>query len=411
MEDRKFKTDAQKRQLNRILNSEEPSSSSRTFDPPQSSNKNFHDDSGFINQLLELKTKKPEYFNPYNPIGQNNTGLPLNDQKNKLPASQNPDGIQYEFDGPLFINDSVHENITLKSLQKVGLANEDDKIFSESVWEFMRGVIWNDDPEALLFDHNYLVNFDWSSGMKWVARFRNGEKKGENGVKMDKSNLNSNLTERSHFGDLQFIHGMASNDGELPEVTKEKVMLWAEFTYKVAIGEIPVNTKIPDIPLPEIVELFKNSSYTDHFIFEYEKPLALCTLHDFFHVHYFGNVQQRAIGSLLHLIQDSYARGHVERELIGENRYGAIKSFLSYSQQDHEKHGEADSWVGSESDSIDQRLSKVGGAPDAIDAGAVILNFYINKTKWDKVEEYLRNVIFILSPDITNAGPGGNFKK
>src|SRR5688572_24113093 len=40
-----------------------------------------------------------------------------------------------------------------------------------------------------------------------------------------------------------------------------------------------------------------------------------------------ADVKKRAQGSLLHMIQDSYAGGHTEREDLGHGRLGAIKNF------------------------------------------------------------------------------------
>ena len=44
------------------------------------------------------------------------------------------------------------------------------------------------------------------------------------------------MTARSHFGDLQFFHGMASSDAEAPATTKANMLNWARFLIKVAKG-------------------------------------------------------------------------------------------------------------------------------------------------------------------------------
>ena len=64
--------------------------------------------------------------------------------------------------------------------------------------------VWADDPEGLLFD-NPRNTYNYSSGAMWYSHFSDGEK-----GKFD------TMTARSHFGDLQFFHGMASSDAEAP---------------------------------------------------------------------------------------------------------------------------------------------------------------------------------------------------
>jgi len=51
------------------------------------------------------------------------------------------------------------------------------------------------------------------------------------------------LIYRVHFGDMQFLHSMGSWDGELARDTKSRVMIWAEFTYRFAKGEIAHNVE------------------------------------------------------------------------------------------------------------------------------------------------------------------------
>ena len=58
------------------------------------------------------------------------------------------------------------------------------------------------------------------------------------------TNRNGVILNRSHFGDMQFLHSMASRVGDRAQDTKLSILIWAEFAYKVASGSIPANTML-----------------------------------------------------------------------------------------------------------------------------------------------------------------------
>src|SRR5262249_52403304 len=105
--------------------------------------------------------------------------------------------------------------------------------------EYLRGVLWNDDPAILLFHEDENNDWNYTYGVAWYARFTVAEHSSEVDY--------ANLTGRSHFFDLQFLHAMASVSGEAPQDTLAKIMLWAEVMYKVAIGVILLSTKLADV--------------------------------------------------------------------------------------------------------------------------------------------------------------------
>ena len=74
-------------------------------------------------------------------------------------------------------------------------------------------------------------------------------------------------------------------------------------------------------------------------------------------------IRQRAVGALFHMIQDSYAHGHVERDSAGE-----ITEFHAYGGQDEHEHGKYDYLGGSWYQKLGERLKQTEGAPSAIDA-------------------------------------------
>jgi hypothetical protein len=154
--------------------------------------------------------------------------------------------------------------------------------------QFIRGVVWADDPEGLLFDKDEDTS-DYSSGLMWYSHFSAGEK-GDF----------STLTARSHFGDLQFFHGMASKDTEAPATTKQHMLDWGRFLIDVAAGRTPTDSKVEDVPA--IKAQFPNDQKrTIKELFGFAKATDI-------------QARQRAVGALFHMVQDSFAHGHVDRD-------------------------------------------------------------------------------------------------
>lgn len=205
--------------------------------------------------------------------------------------------IGFKSGGFIPINkDPVHENIAIAAFilakqlpQGTTYNNLDPK-----QWEYIRGLVWNDDPSCLLFDDKTDDNHDFGAGLEWYGQFKNGSA--------------DCMTKRSHFGDLQCLHGMASNIGESPKTTQRNILAWLEVMYKLACGNqgVTAQAKIQSV-LPAH---FNGSTIPagDATM----KQLLLATTSSF----RFPNIQRRALGVCLHIIQDSYAIGHAQRCLL-----------------------------------------------------------------------------------------------
>ncbi|KAI1488805.1 hypothetical protein F5X96DRAFT_684714 [Biscogniauxia mediterranea] len=119
--------------------------------------------------------------------------------------------------GPFFDKSPIHESIVIAALNQsqvyvprgTGYHNLNAK-----QWEYVRGLVWNDDPSCLLFVDRSDSNHRYSDGIDWAREYKQGEA--------------DCMTQRSHFGDLQFLHAMGCADGEKPEATKAKLMKWLE---------------------------------------------------------------------------------------------------------------------------------------------------------------------------------------
>ena len=64
---------------------------------------------------------------------------------------------------------------------------------------------------------------------------------------------------RSHFGDLQFLHSMASRDGEMASETRQRILMWAEFTWSVAVGTQDSKGLLKDVKIDRFSEFFPKS--------------------------------------------------------------------------------------------------------------------------------------------------------
>ena len=205
--------------------------------------------------------------------------------------------IGFKAGGVVPINkDPVHENIAIAAFIKAQQLPEGTTYnnLNSKQWEYFRGIIWNDDPSCLLFDDERDKNHDWAAGLEWYGQFKSGP-----------ANC---MTKRSHFGDLQFLHGMASRDGEAAETTKKNILAWMEVMYKLACGNqgVAMQDKLKSV-LPA---LFNGS--TEPTGDATVKQLLLATTPNYL----FSNIQRRALGVCLHIIQDSYAIGHTQRCLL-----------------------------------------------------------------------------------------------
>jgi hypothetical protein len=249
--------------------------------------------------------------------------------------------------------------------------------------QFIRGVVWADDPKGELFDDAEGTT-NYSSGINWGREFKAGEK-GE--FKADKSDLIA----RSHYGDLQFMHGMASAAGESPAVTKQSMLGWARFLIDVATGRTKAETLIKDVPA--IAKLFPaNAGWPIKRLLGNAKASDIDT-------------RQRAVGVLFHLIQDSHAHGHVDRD----PKTGDVREFHAYGEQDDHAHGEHD-YFGPGAN-LGERVAATRGASGAIDRCVEVLVMIIKNASTDDIVKHVDQVVLKTTPTMTPAGAGEGLEK
>ena len=292
----------------------------------------------------------------------------------------NQSTAKFEVEGPWNVGDPVHESITNAALQNAGIVPRGTRFNDLIVWEYIRGIFWNDDPEGFFFDNNAAETDNWSSGTTFLSHFISHKNEASGGKEFGPGDP---LLARSHFGDLQCLHAMAAGDGELATTTRDDIFRWLEFFYGVAAGMVVEIAPLGSITVGRVQEWFPRSS------------LPVRTL---FLIGQKGNARHRAIGAFLHIIQDSYAEGHVERDPSD-----SILEFHSYIHQNSSKHAH------------DDRISPGGlsampGAQRAIQRCSTILQLWMQNARWEDVRNYLEKEVFLLASDARSASPGESYR-
>ncbi len=293
----------------------------------------------------------------------------------------------------------VHEQITNKIWGCLDpdscLATDPKK--SSAPAAVIAGVRWNDNPPFELVSTSmkdctgrtiWLPNFSDC----WYKLFKDGEIQAQKGQRLD---LNSGavIMLRSHFGDLQFLHAMASADTESAAQTRDKVLIWAELAWRVAQGEYKLGTFIVQTNVPNVKEYFRPGE-TVQTLFTRGNPTHR------------SNIREFAIGALLHTVQDSFSRSHVDRaEPLGTEcagttypQPGRIRKFLNYASQDSAKHAHEDASI-----AVDLQLLQV--QPNVVDVGQVLKSMFDNKADWPTARQYLE-CVFEVENEHETSGPG-----
>ena len=314
------------------------------------------------------------------------------------------------FQGVAVVGHAVHEDITRRALQ----CTDDGLDVPGCEYDIryqVAGVRWNDDPAfKFLPGRGDYVGCTAGQTVRmvtqplcWVRVFHHGESAAARGVRL--TGANGNLLVRSHFGDLQFLHAMAVADGEAPEQTRRNVLAWAEFTWRTAIGEpgFGLEGVVSRLPIEGFAQRFRfNQGWRIQDLFALGDPTARRD----------DRLQRIALGSLLHVVQDSFAAGHVQRvapmpgaTCAGRADWpapGSVVEFHSYPHQDARKHGRAD-----QPDALATHL--VGHHPNVIDVVRTLADLWHAGTPWDDARPYLE-CVFALAPDARPSSPGDGYR-
>jgi hypothetical protein len=301
----------------------------------------------------------------------------------------------------------VHERMTIASVFCSNNPSDCTEDLSQAtapseVEYYLEGLRWNDDPVHQLKGLNEL---------RYLELFGRCVPQAKLAPLAEKSGLLC----RSHYGDWQFIHSMAIDTNETIDATHEKIMIWAEFTFKVSTGVISPSIEVAAVPVKGFPELFAPQGSLMN-----EQKWDVSTLFSMFCNHPFTctkirrktpkdpdvadrRIRQMAMGALLHTIQDSFSKAHAFRAGDGVKiekgvpqptiSCGAIQKFYAYQVQDSIKHRAADGFP-----SLDSSCQNVAGP---VKWGATVISWSKANKSWEDVAESFRQQIF--SIDTTNA--------
>ncbi len=305
---------------------------------------------------------------------------------------------------------SVHQQITNRIYNCDADLDSQDCLYPGKTWapnSVLAGVEWNDNPPYQLSQSSGFpecvgetLRLPARKVQCWAKVFKDAETKAKQNVRFDDASGHA-LIYRVHFGDLQFLHSMASKDNETADATRQRILMWAEFTYRFALGDFPVDAELRHIGISGMEVIFASKGWT---------PSQLFTLGD---PTYRNEIDLRtfAFGSFLHVVEDSFANGHVDRnEPTGGKCQGAgdmlqtgqIQQFRSYTHQNPDKHGAEDSPQAFNRNFLIQK-------PTVVDVGRMIRKHLDARAPWDEVRPYVE-CIFAIAPNAVDSGPGNNFE-
>lgn len=249
----------------------------------------------------------------------------------------------------------VHENLTVKAVNAAKISDS-LKNDPEFLFYIVKGVRWNDDPLSMAKKRpqDFYIYYKDSCG------------------RSEEVDPSWDILYRTHCGDMQFLHAMASKSSESALNTKDLMLMWAEFSYRVAAGGIDKDLHFRSVGK----KLGKRSSELFDYVMTFDgrvrmnwQPEILFTLDckrtlsvngllksgrptklkckDTNNQYSAEAIQNIALGSLLHLVQDSFSGSHTSREggVVGVSRIsgaGVINQFGVYTDQDEKLHGYAD---------------------------------------------------------------------
>lgn len=302
----------------------------------------------------------------------------------------------YQIEGSFGKNRPIHEMISVQALKKTGKIKSCKISLSrwgEEISPYLAGVFWNDDPDFQLFDDVNTGNFN--AGLDWSDIFFNCKCRAYHDIKAYVHGPGSRMLCRTHFGDASFLHAQEPLTGISSSVTLNKIKEWIIVMYKLYNGKYTKNTKISSISENRIKEVFGTGKMTFG---------GLIRVND---------IKKAAIGSALHLLEDSYAAGHAMRNKKGDCvNCGSIKMFTAYSVQSGAKHDKYDTFEGikdSETDLCAKIWTTYSSSNKPIGARQA-LSSAINLIKaFDKTENDVKQVIgrvFKLDSKVADSGAG-----
>ncbi len=266
----------------------------------------------------------------------------------------------------------------------------------------LAGVRWNDDPpfrmsamqaKGTKCKTSETIRFE-TQPYCWAMLFEDADRRAASGRRFGPGDA---MLYRTHFGDLQFLHSMASRDGEPAEITRANLMGWIEFAWRGSLGEYTIDTRLRNIHIPAIQAAFGKTEW--RLLDLYTQGASGGLRRD---------IDDVAFGSLLHAVEDSFAAGHVDREessgtvrcsagAISTVAPGVIREFHAYNQQDHGLHAEADSRA-----SFMRQFQQAG---HVVQVGRGLIEARAARLSWEAMSPLFECLFTVADPN-AGASPG-----
>lgn len=305
----------------------------------------------------------------------------------------------------------VHEAITLNALDCT--ANPSDELSCVTVSSvgkyrsLLYGVRWPDDPPFVLnrrspprlSDCDVRVTLRSTSQPKcWLDLFRAADKDAKQRLKANPDapafGLGEYMLYRSHFGDLQFFHSMAAHEGEPASSTLQRMKMWTQFLWGIANQQLPRDRFLRMLDIPHLGGYFPGDITATNLlasgIVEVRKDL-----------------DQVAMGALLHMVQDSFSQSHAARNpetgavcegLPRFSQPGSISGFYTYAGQEGSLHDHEDTHEA-------LGLHTLQFSPNVVDASRAFLGLWQSRAPWTEAEK-LFDCVFRLDDPQTRASAG-----
>jgi len=269
------------------------------------------------------------------------------------------------------------------------------------------GSWWNDDPLMRTWGQSW----DFiSSALSSRKLLKEGQARYDTDQKNCRPEAKNHLGHESHYGSLQHLHFMtqlssvkSTNEARTERIktTTELALNWMKFAYSVATGDLH-----PLMHLTRDMEEQYGLPPMDLNVCADRQNIKIWTVFSRLGMNDDDRIQitpDVALGSMLHIIQDSWSGAHTCRvpqqveTAMGKQNYAVLKDVSNYLEQVkmpnggdfHSDHDLYPQWL------IDKvAYGKEGFANDPIIVGAWLLQAVDNKTPWQDVESYLRKTIF-----------------
>ena len=313
----------------------------------------------------------------------NDSGDLVDENRNPVTIPDGGGKFEVQVPGRFFnIHKAIRENLTIAACRFSNFNSDSswtDKILtsiSPAQYELIRGVFWNDDPRCLLYKDDHNDNRSFGLGAEFLIEFGLA---GQGPPLIDADNL----TYRTHFGNLQFLHAMGATVGEKPQETLRKIEIWLRTMYDVYKGD----KWQPDdlVKSTALGEFFNDGNGHSSTTF---RSLLMGSTPNYST----PDIRLRALGTCLHLIEDSYAKGHCRRDVgktfqpgnVPGTGSGLIQNFHCYKGQDSSSHGHWDEEGGDNLNPQDiNSFNGIYGGRAAISAAVSFLNAALARLQWD----------------------------